>query len=56
MQMNFCKRVLTRGGGCGRITTLPTGAHAGVAELADARDLKSREVTLVPVQARFPAP
>ena len=29
---------------------------AGVAELADARDLKSREVKLVPVRARSPAP
>ena len=35
---------------------LPKGARAGVAELADARDLKSREVTLVPVRARSPAP
>ena len=29
---------------------------AGVAEQADARDLKSREVKLVPVRARSPAP
>ena len=30
--------------------------YAVVAELADARDLKSREVKLVPVRARSPAP
>ena len=30
--------------------------RAGVAEQADARDLKSREVTLVPVRSRSPAP
>ena len=30
--------------------------RAGVAELADARDLKSRDSNIVPVQARSPAP
>ena len=38
------------------IILLPKGTRAGVAELADARDLKSREVTLVPVRPRPPAP
>ena len=41
---------------CDIILMLPKGNRAGVAELADARDLKSREVTLVPVRPRPPAP
>ena len=47
---------MTRAEKCDIIILLPKGTCAGVAELADARDLKSREVTLVPVRPRSPAP
>ena len=55
MQVNL-KIVLTISGNYAIILMLLKGNRAGVAELADARDLKSREVTLVPVRPRPPAP